>query len=325
MIPYGLTALIYAPLVKFLKPKIIILFSFVLFTIFSVISGATNSFKLLICSRVMVGIAAASVIPLALTIIPEFVEKEMRGRLVGIFFSSTFIASIAGVALSAVINWRWIFYLPAILGLITTFLIFFLFPDDMENQGEIKINYLNLIFKSDIFKIFLFIFLVSMIYHSTYNWLGVYLNKVYRLTQFQISMFVMAIGVSGAFGQVLGGFISDKKGRLKACVFGLTVLAVSTVLLSVKFPLWVLSLIFVAFGIGWTINHNSLATILTDFSDEYRAGVASLNSSVRFISGGLGVYLSGLFFKNGFGFTFLVLGILLLALSVFSSRFISVE
>lgn len=325
MIPYGLGALIYAPLVKKVKPKIIMLFSFIVFTIFSVVCGATDSVEQLAWSRALSGIAAASVIPLALIIIPELAEKEFRGRLVGIFFSSTFVASLAGVALSSVIDWRWAFYLPAIMGLIAAMLIFFLFPGSIKRQEAINVNYINLISKPEIFRIFLFIFLVSMVYHATYNWLGVYLDKVYNLSQFEISLLITAIALSGALGQILGGFISDKKGRLKACSFGLTLLAVSVMLLFGRFPLWMITLIFIAFGIGWTINHNSLATILTDFSDDYRAGVASLNSSVRFISGGIGVSLSSIFMQWNFSFTFLIFGMILLGLSVVSPRFIPQE
>ncbi len=325
MIPYGLGALIYAPLVKVVKPKTIMVFSFILFTIFSVVCGATSSLEQLAWSRVITGIAAASVIPLALVLIPRLSEKEFHGRLVGVFFSSTFVASLVGVALSSVIGWRWIFYLPAILGLITALVTFFLFPDDIEKQENISINYLKLLRKPEIFNIFLFIFIVSMIYHGTYNWLGVYLDKVYNLSQARISMLLTAIGISGVFGQIIGGFISDKKGRLKACSLGLMILAVTVMLLFAKFPLWVLFLIFLAFGIGWTVNHNSLVTILTDFPDESRPAVASLNSSVRFISGGLGVSLSSLLVRMDFGLTFLFFGLLLLALSVFSPKFITTE
>ncbi len=324
MIPYGLGALLYAPLVKKVKPRTIMLFSFALYSVFSVVCGATTSLQQLAWARALTGIAAASVIPLALIIIAGLFEKEIRGRMVGMFFSATFISSLAGAFLSGIIDWRWLFYFPAIFGLVTAFSIFFWFPDDIQKQQDCKVNYLNLLCRKEIFKVFLFIFLVSMIYHAIFNWLGVYLDKVYNLEQFKISMFIAAIGLSGVFGQIMGGFISDKKGRLKACSWGLMILAATVMLLFGRYPLWVLSLIFVVFGIGWTVNHNSLATILTDFSDEYRPAVASLNSSVRFISGGLGVSLGGIFFQLGFGFTFLVFGFLLLALAVFSSKFISV-
>jgi len=63
---------------------------------------------------------------------------------------------------------------------------------------------------------------------------------------------------------------------------------------------------------------------LTDFSNEDRPIIASLNSSVRFVSGGLGAALGGLLFQISFRFSFLLLGISLLVLSVYSSCFIKV-
>lgn len=323
MIPYGLGALIYAPLVKIFRPKPIKIFSLSFFTIFCLFCGSAYSLNIILFSRIFMGLAAAAVIPLALIIIGQAYPKEVRGRMVGVFFSVTFVASLFGVFFSGIMDWRWLFFIPAILGLVTTGLVLFLFPDNMERITGFETNYLTTLLKKDILKIFVFIFLVSMLYHSVYNWLGVYLERGYNLNQLHISLLLTLIGLSGAFGQVLGGFITDKKGRMKSCHLGLIILAISVMLLSVRFPVWWLVLIFISFGIGWTINHNSLATILTDFPDKYRPEVSSLNSAVRFISGGIGVALSGLFIEKNFGFTYLAFGIILLVLSVFIQYFVN--
>jgi len=322
MIPYGLGALIYAPLIKIFRPKPIKIVTLFLFTAFSLLCGAAYSLNILLLSRILMGLAAASVIPLSLIIIGQIAEKQVRGRMVGTFFSSTFVASICGVFLSGILDWRWLFFIPAFLGLVTTGLVFFLFPDGMEKSKGLETNYLNLLLKKEVFRIFIFIFLLSMFYHATYNWLGVYLEKFYSLRQLQISGLLTLIGLSGAFGQVAGGFVSDKKGRMTSCYFGLILLAVSVMLLAAKFPVWMLILIFIGFGVGWTMNHNSLATILTDFPDRYRPEVSSLNSAVRFVSGGVGVAVSGLFIAKNFSLTYLGFGIMLLALSVFIPYFV---
>jgi hypothetical protein len=70
-----------------------------------------------------------------------------------------------------------------------------------------------------------------------------------------------------------------------------------------------------AISVCWTIGHNGLSTVLADFPDEDRPIIASLNSAVRFISGGLGFQFSALFVGASFGLTFLGIGILILLLA----------
>lgn len=317
MIPYGLGALLYASLLKIFRPKTIMLVSLFLFTLFCLFCGSAYYLKVILFSRVFMGLAAAAIIPLALVIIGQAFAREVRGRMVGWFFSSTFIASIGGVFLSGVLPWRWLFFIPAFMGLVTTGLVFFFFPDELPKLSGLKTNYFQFIFNREIAGVFAFIFLVSLIYHAAYNWLGVYLERIYRLDQLGISLSLTLIGLSGACGQVLGGVMADKKGRQASAYFGLIVLGVSMMLLAAKLPGGILALVFILFGVGWTVNHNALATFLTDFPDKYRAEVSSLNSAVRFISGGMGVALSGLFIEKNFANSYLAFGIILIILSIF--------
>ena len=70
----------------------------------------------------------------------------------------------------------------------------------------------------------------------------------------------------------------------------------------------------VIWGVGWTFNHAGLSTLLTDLPKEYLNEAASLNSSVRFISGGLGVALGGLIMQQSFVLGFTVFGLSLIGL-----------
>ena len=78
----------------------------------------------------------------------------------------------------------------------------------------------------------------------------------------------------------------------------------------------VLAAILAVLSTGWTIGHNGVSTVLTDFPEEHRPEIASLNSSVRFVSGGLGFQLSSLFVEKSFGITFFCFGILMLVSSI---------
>ena len=75
-------------------------------------------------------------------------------------------------------------------------------------------------------------------------------------------------------------------------------------------------------SIGWTIAHNGISTVLTDFPDTYRSELAGLNSAVRFFSGGIGFYLSSGFMQTNLPLTFFVIGCLLLSQVLFIHKII---
>ena len=86
MIPYGIAALIYAPLVKRYPLKAIKAVSLFIFALASLIGGLSNSAGQLFLSRIFAGIAASATTPIALILIGELAPKETRGRMVGGFF-----------------------------------------------------------------------------------------------------------------------------------------------------------------------------------------------------------------------------------------------
>jgi predicted MFS family arabinose efflux permease len=85
-------------------------------------------------------------------------------------------------------------------------------------------------------------------------------------------------------------------------------------------PVIILALLMVIWGLGWTFNHAGLSTMLTDLPKEFLNEAASLNSAVRFISGGLGAALGGILMQRSFNLGFIVFGAGFLILTFFSHK-----
>jgi predicted MFS family arabinose efflux permease len=320
MIPYGLGALLYAPLTRFFSYRLILASAMALYGVAAFISGASESFSKILLAQILAGVAAASSTPLSLMIIGDFFEKNIRGRLVGIYFGSSFLASVVGMIFMGTVDWRFLFFIPAGLGFVTAFLLF-VFPIELLNRKHTaSINYFKVLSHSGLSRIFIFIFLMSALYHAVHKWYGLYLHQVYGLDKEMISLFLIVAAVFGLSGQNIGGYLSDKKGRAVTCFVGGSILAVGTIGLFFHYPLALVPLVLGVISIGWTISHNSISTILTDCADGFRPMVASLNSSVRFVSGGLGFLLSAFFVQKSFETAFLLIGVLFLILT-FSQKF----
>jgi len=314
-IPYGIAALIYAPLMRFFNYRTVLAVSMLFYALACYFCAMSAQLGLLFVGRVAMGIAAAGVIPLGLMIIGEFYPKSIRGRLVGIFFGCTFIASLTGVISTSFADWRYLFHIPALLGLILMLSVWIYPSGLLRKKHDGHINYLKSLRTPHALPVFLFIFAISFLYHGVYTWYGVYLSRVYHLDKVTISFLVAGTLVGGFCGQLLGGVLSDLKGREVACYTGIIGLGLSIVLLYFKHPLAILAVVLFCIATSWTIGHNGLSTVLTDFPDEDRPIIASLNSAVRFTSGGLGFQISSLFVSTSFELTFLAIGILILLLA----------
>ena len=322
MIPYGMGALLYAPLTNRFSYRRILATSLFLYSIASWLCASSNSLNTILLARMGAGITGASAIPLGLMLIGDFFEREVRGRLVGLFFGCSFFASLAGIILTGIADWRWLFYVPSVLALITA-ASFVLYPSSfLRKKHEAAVNYLKVFTDERIRNIFIFIFLISFLYHAVHKWFGVYLSEIYNCDKFTISLFFVFMAVGGFAGQQIGGWISDKKGRLLSCYVGIAGLATGALLLYGHYALFVLAIILGLFSMSWTIGHNGISTVLTDFPNADRPIIASLNSSVRFISGGIGFLVSMHFVKHGFNTLFLVAGIFMVALSFMISKLI---
>jgi len=315
MIPYGIGALLYAPLTRRFSYRVLLSVPLCIYAFSSYYCASITGIERFFIGRVGMGVAGASAIPLGLLIIGQLFDKNIRGRLVGVFFGCSFIASIAGIVLSGTVSWRWLFYVPALIGAVTA-LSFLIIPSKALNKIHgVKINYISVFKNVSIRNLFVFIFMISFLYHGVHKWFGVYLSRIYELDKFTISLFFIVILIGGALGQLIGGFITDKKGRLAACIVGILILSFSTMLLFFDHSMYVLAFILSMITFGWTIGHNGVSTVLTDFPEEHRPELASLNSSVRFIAGGIGFQISSLFVEKSFSMTFFIFGFFMFALS----------
>ncbi|MCU0652396.1 MAG: MFS transporter [Candidatus Omnitrophica bacterium] len=308
MLPYGVAALFYGPLVRAFDAKKIELVCMFLFALANLLAGVASSISALFTARFFMGLFGASVIPLGIILIAKHIEAKQRGRFVGIFFGSTFLASLAGLALSGLIPWRMIYLIPGIAGLILTVLIYFYLPSFKQDTGVFKIDYLSTFKDKQVLVIFTYIFFISLIYHGIQQWLGVYFSTRFMLNQFFISMLITLTSLSGIFGEITGGKLADSRGRVRTVSLGIMMMILSVFLLLLKVPPLILALLMVIWGLGWTINHAAVSTMLTDLPQRHVNEAASLNSGVRFISGGLGAALGGVLMQKNYILSFAVFG-----------------
>ncbi len=312
MIPYGVCALIYAPLASRFSIRHILIVAAVIYAISNMMCIATTHMPTILLGRVLSGIAAGAVTPLGLMTIGKIFPKDIRGRVLGLFFAASFAGSIGGLIVSGIAPWHWLFIIPTGLSFLLFVAMFFCPHVGMEANAGIKINYWQAMFVGGLRRTLILIAVMSLFFQGVCKWYGVYLDHIYGASQIIISGMIILTALAALLGQLIGGVITDKLGRQNACSLGIFIFGLCLALLFGHYSLIVVAIILSCVSVGWTIAHNGISTFLTDFPDEYRAELASLNSAIRFISGGVGFWISGNFMQQHFGMTFLVTGVLIL-------------
>jgi predicted MFS family arabinose efflux permease len=320
MLPYGVAALFYGPLVRLYDAKKIELVCIFLFSLANLLAGFSRNISILLAARFFMGFFGASVIPLALILIAQHVPTGERGRYVGLFFGATFLASLLGLVSSGILPWRMIFFIPAASGLLLGIAMYLYLPSFKSKISGWEINYSAALGDTKVFSVFIYIFLISFIYHGVQQWLAVYFSLEFLLSQFLVSLLITLTSLSGVFGEVLGGRLSDKLGRIKTINLGIVLMIVSAFLFALHTWLFFLAGTLIIWGLGWTFNHASVTTMLTDFPPKFLHEGASLNSGVRFVSGGLGAALGGILTQKSFALNFIVFGLCLVILMCFTRR-----
>jgi len=217
------------------------------------------------------------------------------------------------------------FFIPAGLGLITAYLTDKHFPPTLAGKTETASRYLEAFKRPEILKVFVYIFLISLFYHGVRQWLGVYFAQSLGLKQFFVSLLLTVGSLAGIFGEAIGGHLSDKKGRVRTLKAGVFMMTLAVFFMIFMRSAFIIPLLMFLWGFGWTMNHAGLSTFLTDLDKRYIKEVSSLNSSIRFISGGLGVVLGGWIMQQSFSLGFLIYALLLFVMLIFTKRILAVD
>jgi EmrB/QacA subfamily drug resistance transporter len=107
--------------------KPMILLGIALFTIASVLCGATASMTMLIAFRALQGLGAGALQSVGMTIIGDLYSVTERGRVLGylaaVWAAASVIGPTLGGAFSQYLSWRWIFFVNVPLGIVAALLI----------------------------------------------------------------------------------------------------------------------------------------------------------------------------------------------------------
>jgi EmrB/QacA subfamily drug resistance transporter len=142
----AVTIPIYGKLADLFGRKPVYIFGIVIFLLGSILCGFATSMPLLIAFRLIQGIGAGAVQPIASTIVGDIYSIEERAKIQGYLASVWGISSIVGPALGGFfveyISWAWVYWINIPFGILSMIGIFLFLHEGVEKKKH-SIDYLG--------------------------------------------------------------------------------------------------------------------------------------------------------------------------------------
>ena len=138
LLAQAVTVPIYGKVADLFGRKPVLLFGIGLFLLGSIMCGVAWNMTMLIAFRVVQGLGAGAVQPMAITIVGDLYTLEERAKVQGYLASVWGISSVVGPTLGGVfseyVSWRWIFIINIPLCLLAGFMIFTRFHEQVKRS-----------------------------------------------------------------------------------------------------------------------------------------------------------------------------------------------
>ncbi len=312
LIPYGIATLFYGMLADRLGVQRVMFVSLIAFVALTALTATAASIGQIALWRVLTGLGASGVVPLALVLVGRLFPYEERGRPLGWLFGAMAGGMAFGSPLGAMvvpfIGWRGLFLTAAAAGAAVLFLIL---PHRRRiaaamrpvggTLGDLLRGYANLLGTARGRRTYGYVFVNSMFHSGVFTWLGVYLERRYRLDSVGIGLALLGYGVPGLLFGPLIGRAADRLGRGRLLPVGLAVSTFAVAALLLPFPLFLAPAVALVLSLGYDMTQPLLAGIVTALGGQRPGQAMGLNVFTLFVGFGLGSLAFAALLRSGFG------------------------
>jgi MFS family permease len=228
--------MVFAPIIGYLiarvrRPAVFALCIFV-WSLATVASGTVTDKWHLYAARFFIGVGEAGCLVIGPTLLSDYFTKDVRGRILSIFFLALPLGGasgyIVGAQITKLLGWRWAFFLAGAPGFLVGALIWFLIDPPPSETGPLQPGgghepapsvrglkpYLDLLSNRTL----LFIILAqafAVMFLQPFLHFGVgFFESERHLSKMKATTSLASIAlVAGALGNALSGFIGDRMAR----------------------------------------------------------------------------------------------------------------
>ena len=271
--------------------------------------AVATSFPFLVAMRVVAGIVAGGVFPIAMALLGDLVPINQRqvaiGRLLAVALTGNVIGSTFAGVIGDVFGWRAVFGILGLFGLLVAVMAFFAFrnvvtPPPMPFNRAAALTNLRGIFADPRAKIcFGAVFLEAIFIHGLFPYVAVLLLRTGETRASIAGLLIAAFAVGGVVYSFLIPLAVGRVPERALMIIGGAIAATGLVLIALHFPWYVQLAIYVGFGLGFYLLHGVIQVHVTELSHTARGAAASLHSCFFYLGQAVGPVVYGIGFAHG--------------------------
>lgn len=269
------------------NPRKVFVISALMGALFNILLIFSEQAIFAILIRLLTGITLAGVYPTAVKQLSQWFPKQ-RGLAIGILIAALSVGTaiphfIALVFIS--VHWKFVIFVSSGLALIAAVIMNWLVVDVPTKQKKTIFSFrlIKKIVKNKPVMLANYGYFGHMWeLYAMWTWLPSFLIISFRQTHPEISTLhtslasFLSIGIAGAIGSIIGGYLADKIGRSKLTILSLLGSASCSILIGFTFgqAIWITFTIAFIWGIFVIADSAQFSAAVSDFSDESYLGTA---------------------------------------------------
>ncbi|QDF29902.1 MFS transporter [Halarcobacter anaerophilus] len=236
---YALGVVIGAPVLVALSakfaPKHILIALMILFTVFNFLSTIAPDYYTLILSRFLSGLPHGAFFGVGTVVAAKLAKEGKSAQAIASMFTGLTLANLAMVPVVTFVghhlHWRYAF---AIVSLIGIFTIFFLYKWLPEQKPLRTITFKEELEFFKTIKAWHILTIVAIGFAGLFSWFSYIAPLLIHVTNFEagsVSYLMVVAGAGMVVGNVIGGYLADRKSPVKTLIFLLSMMTISLLLI----------------------------------------------------------------------------------------------
>jgi DHA1 family inner membrane transport protein len=300
------------------------------FALASVIAALASDPATLFAARVLAAFGAGLVTPTAAAVAAAASTPEKRGKALAMAFMGLTLAQVLGVPIGAWIGytygWSYAFLMTAALAIAAMVTVLIIVPHRLPFQAtSLKALGTALTHMKTLLAIAFTALIMAAIY-VLYTYISPLLEARMEFDRTGISLFLLTFGVGAVFGNLIGGWLTDRIGATKTLMVVCTAqFAFLPVFSNLPIADWTLYAVAFVWSVGgWCFAASQQARLIALAPDRANVMLA-LNAAAIYVGVSLGAFVGGgvleRFGFDALGYTGACIAALALLTLVFTERF----
>jgi MFS transporter, DHA1 family, inner membrane transport protein len=331
--PYAFAQPILGPIGDILGKTRLMNFSLAAVVTTTLICSFAQDFTLLVTMRIVAGMLAGGIYPVAMAMVGDLVPVHQRqvaiSRLLAVALTGNLIgATISGV-IGDLLGWRGVFFTIGAFGLVTAVIAFFAFrglpraAPKPFNLATVVAGFRGVL--SDPRAKFCFgsVFFEGLVIHGMFPYVALLLLAAGATRSSYAGLVIAGFGLGGILYSLAVPFVIQRMKERQLMLTGASFAALAFLLIALNLTWYIQAGIFVVFGIGFYMLHTCIQLHVTELTQTARGTALSLHSCAFFSGQAFGPIYYGFAFGHIGTAPALVIGaVVMICIGLVCARFL---